>query len=118
MYNICACTLTSTPSYEFWPTTLSNSTDSLVLTRYPLKPLGQAGETIMLLKDIPIDPALIESTTDPALLESTTDPALLESTTDLALTSLDQDDSIRFTPSEEAVGPPKSLFPWLPTLIN
>lgn len=38
--------------------------------------------------DIPIDPALLESTTDPAL------------------TSPDQDDSIRFTPSEEAVSPP------------
>lgn len=38
--------------------------------------------------DIPIDPALLESTTDPAL------------------TSPDQDDSVRFTPSEEAVSPP------------
>lgn len=37
VYNICTYTLTSTPSNEVWPTILSTSTDSFVLTRYPLK---------------------------------------------------------------------------------
>lgn len=86
----CTYTLTPTPSDEVWPTASSTPTDSFVLTRYTLENLlhPQANKTIMPPKDIPIDPALLESTTDPAL------------------TSSDQDDSIRFTPSEEAVGPP------------